>query len=83
MDKNFLDKPALTEESFFYKTGKFAYLVSSGFISEKNLKSILLRESTEGVEIEKNNDSEQKNRLFLHKGECIYIPKNTFHVFFI
>ncbi|SVE18990.1 uncharacterized protein METZ01_LOCUS471844, partial [marine metagenome] len=39
-------------ETSSHKTGKFAYLVSSGFISEENLNSILLRESTEGVEIE-------------------------------
>ena len=52
MDKNFLDKSALTEGRLSCKTGKFAYLVSSGFISEKNLNSMLLRESTEGVEIE-------------------------------
>ena len=41
-----------TVETSSHKTGKFAYLVSSGFISEENLNSILLRESTEGVEIE-------------------------------
>ncbi|MEC7926817.1 MAG: GspE/PulE family protein, partial [Candidatus Neomarinimicrobiota bacterium] len=41
-----------TVETSSHKTGKFAYLVSSGFISEENLNSILVRESTEGVEIE-------------------------------
>ena len=45
-------KTRKTVETLSHKTGKFAYLVSSGFISEENLNSILLRESTEGVEIE-------------------------------
>jgi len=45
------DKSTLTEENSSRKT-KFDYLMSSGLISEKKLNSILLREISEGVEIE-------------------------------
>ena len=35
----------------------------------------------EGVEIEKNSDSAKENYIYLAKGECVYIPKKTLHVF--
>jgi type II secretory ATPase GspE/PulE/Tfp pilus assembly ATPase PilB-like protein len=49
---NKADKSTLTEENSSRTTGRFDYLVSSGLISEKQLNSILLREISEGVEIE-------------------------------
>ena len=45
------DKSTLTEENSSRKT-KFDYLISSSLISEKKLNSILLREISEGIEIE-------------------------------
>ena len=49
---NKADKSTLTEENSSRTTRRFDYLVSSGLISEKQLNSILLREISEGVEIE-------------------------------
>ena len=34
-----------------------------------------------GVEIEKDNKTGKEKSHFLSKGECIFIPKNTYHVF--
>ena len=49
---NKADKSTLTEENSSRTTGRFDYLVSSGLISEKKLNSILIRETSEDVEIE-------------------------------
>ena len=41
----------------------------------------ILLVSGEGVEIEKDHKSGEESFLYLSKGECIFIPRNTYHVF--
>ena len=35
----------------------------------------------EGVEVEKNNNTGEERQIYLAKGDCVYIPRNTYHVF--
>ena len=35
----------------------------------------------EGVEVEKNNNTGEEREIYLAKGECVFIPRNTYHVF--
>ena len=41
----------------------------------------ILLVSGEGVEVEKNQETGEENYVYLAKGECVYIPRNTYHVF--
>ncbi len=35
----------------------------------------------EGVEVEKNTETGEEHFVYLSKGECVYIPRGTYHVF--
>ena len=37
--------------------------------------------SGSGMEVEKDMETGEENKIYLAKGECVYIPRNTFHVF--
>ena len=41
----------------------------------------ILLVSGEGIEIEKNIKTGEEKSLYMSKGTCIYIPRNTYHVF--
>ena len=41
----------------------------------------ILLVSGEGVEVEKNQETGEENYVYLAKGECVYIPRNIYHVF--
>ena len=35
----------------------------------------------EGVEVEKDTETDEKQFIYMSKGTCIFIPRNTYHVF--
>ena len=37
--------------------------------------------SGSGMEVEKDIETSKENKIYLAKGDCVYIPKNTYHVF--
>ena len=70
------DAPILEFTHQFIKAGK----VRGNHCHPEFDEYILLVDGA-GVEVEKDLDSGKESFIYMNKGECIFIPNNTYHVF--
>ena len=70
------DKPILEWTHQFINKGKIR-----GNHCHPEFDEYILLVSGEGVEIEKNLKTKKEKFHYLSKGECVFIPNNTYHVF--
>jgi dTDP-4-dehydrorhamnose 3,5-epimerase-like enzyme len=70
------EQPILEFTHQFIKAGK----IRGNHCHPEFDEYILLVDGT-GVEVEKDLDSGAESFIYMAKGECIYIPRGTYHVF--
>jgi dTDP-4-dehydrorhamnose 3,5-epimerase-like enzyme len=70
------DQPILEFTHQFIKAGKIR-----GNHSHPEFDEYILLVDGNGVEVEKDTETGEEHFIYMAKGECIYIPRNTSHVF--
>ncbi|SVC80640.1 uncharacterized protein METZ01_LOCUS333494 [marine metagenome] len=74
---SFVPKEPIVEWTHqFIKSGKIR-----GNHCHPEFDEYILLTSGEGMEIEKDPETGEESFFYLAKGECIFIPRNTYHVF--
>ena len=68
--------PILEWTHQFIKSGKIR-----GNHSHPEFDEYILLVSGSGIEVEKDIESNNEYKIYMSKGSCVYIPRNTFHVF--
>jgi mannose-6-phosphate isomerase-like protein (cupin superfamily) len=70
------ETPILEFTHQFIKAGKVR-----GNHNHPEFDEYILLVAGEGVEVEKDNETGEERFIYMSKGECIYIPRGTSHVF--